>query len=66
MKKKVIALIPARAGSKGIKNKNTKLLLGKPLLAWTIKTCLKSKYIDNNVINEVGSNEYLLKKYGPK
>ena len=31
-----------------------------------IRTIIKSKYIDNNVINEVGSKEYLLKKYGPK
>ena len=31
-----------------------------------IKTIIKSKYIDNNVINEVGSREYLLNKYGPK
>ena len=31
-----------------------------------IKTIIKSKYIDNNVINEVGSGEYLLNKYGPK
>ena len=31
-----------------------------------IKTQIKSKYINNNVINEVGSNEHLLKKYGPK
>jgi N-acylneuraminate cytidylyltransferase len=51
LKKKVIALIPARVGSKGIKNKNTKLLLGKPLLAWTIKTCLKSKYIDKIIVS---------------
>ena len=31
-----------------------------------IKTKIKSKYIDSNVINEVGSNEYLLNKFGPK
>ena len=31
-----------------------------------IKTIIKSKYIKNTVINEVGSKEYLLKKYGPK
>jgi transketolase len=31
-----------------------------------IKAQIKSKYINNNVINEVGSNEHLLKKYGPK
>ena len=31
-----------------------------------IKTKIKSKYIDTNVINEVGSKEYLLSKYGPR
>ena len=31
-----------------------------------IKTTIKSKYINSNVINEVGSNEYLLKKFGPR
>jgi len=31
-----------------------------------IKTIIKSKYISNNVINEVGSKKYLLTKYGPK
>ena len=33
---KVLAIIPARAGSKGLKNKNIKLLNGKPLIAYTI------------------------------
>ena len=31
-----------------------------------IKTIIKSKFIKNKVINEVGSKEYLIKKYGPK
>ena len=31
-----------------------------------IKTIIKSKYINSNVLNEVGSKEYLLKKFGPK
>ena len=31
-----------------------------------IKTKIKSKYIDRSVINDVGSTDYLLKKYGPK
>ena len=31
-----------------------------------IKTKIKSKYINSNVINEVGSENYLLKKFGPK
>ena len=31
-----------------------------------IKTVIKSKYISSNSINEVGSKQFLLKKYGPK
>ena len=43
---KIVAIIPARSGSKGLKNKNVKLLNGKPLLYWIINTAKKSKYID--------------------
>ena len=35
--KKVIALIPCRGNSKGIKNKNLVNFFGKPLMYWTIK-----------------------------
>ena len=41
--KKVIAIIPARSGSKSIKDKNIVNLRGKPLIAWSIEQCLKSK-----------------------
>jgi CMP-N,N'-diacetyllegionaminic acid synthase len=44
--KKIIAIIPARGGSKGLPGKNIKPLLGKPLIAWTIDQAKKSKYID--------------------
>lgn len=42
----VIAIIPARAGSKGLPNKNKLFLCGRPLIYWTIKKALLSKYID--------------------
>jgi len=44
--KKILAIIPARGGSKGLPGKNIKPLLGKPLIAWTIEQALQSKYID--------------------
>jgi N-acylneuraminate cytidylyltransferase len=61
----VVALIPARSGSKGVPNKNIRLLGGKPLLEWSIKACLKSKCIDR-VIVSTDSFEYaeLAKKLG--
>lgn len=41
---KVIAIIPARGGSKGVPRKNIKLLCGKPLIYYSIKAGLESKY----------------------
>ncbi|KKL58367.1 hypothetical protein LCGC14_2226100 [marine sediment metagenome] len=48
---KIIGLIPARAGSKRIKNKNIKLLNGKPLIAYTIKAASKSILIDATIVS---------------
>ena len=41
----MIAIIPARAGSKGLPNKNIKLFNGKPLIQWTFEAAQKSKYL---------------------
>lgn len=49
--KTVLAIIPARGGSKGILKKNIKLLNGKPLIAYTIEESLKSKYIDRVIVS---------------
>lgn len=49
--KKVLAIIPARAGSKRLVDKNIKLLAGKPLIAWTIEAALESEYIDKVVVS---------------
>jgi CMP-N,N'-diacetyllegionaminic acid synthase len=43
---KVLALIPARGGSKGVPGKNIRFAGGKPLIAWTIEAALAARYID--------------------
>lgn len=50
----VIAIITARAGSKGLPGKNTRLLCGKPLITWTIEKALRSPYIDVVVVSTDG------------
>ena len=50
-KMKVLGIIPARGGSKGMPKKNIRPLLNKPLIAWTIEQALKSKYIDRVVVS---------------
>ena len=49
--KKVLAVIPARGGSKGIPNKNTVSLMGKPLINWTIEAASLSRYIDHLILS---------------
>lgn len=48
---KILAIIPARGGSKGIPRKNIKILCGKPLIAYTIEAALSSKRIDKVVVS---------------
>lgn len=50
-KYKILALIPARGGSKGIPRKNIKLLAGKPLIAYTIEAAKKCKYLDRVIVS---------------
>jgi CMP-N,N'-diacetyllegionaminic acid synthase len=54
---KVLALIPARSGSKGVPNKNVRLLGEHPLIEWSIKGCKKSKLIDRIIVS-TDSQEY--------
>lgn len=49
--KRIVAIIPARGGSKGIKGKNIIDLAGKPLISYTIDASIKSEYIDRTVIS---------------
>jgi CMP-N,N'-diacetyllegionaminic acid synthase len=47
---KVLGIVPARKGSKGVKNKNKLIINGKPLIEYTINSALKSK-IDKLVVS---------------
>lgn len=49
--KTVLAIIPARGGSKGVPRKNIRDLAGKPLIAWTIDEAKESKYIDRLILS---------------
>lgn len=51
MDKKAVAIIPARGGSKRIPRKNIKLFHGKPLIAYSIETALKSALFDKVVVS---------------
>ncbi len=48
---KILAVIPARAGSKGIPNKNIRIINGHPLIYYSIKNALKSEYITDVIIS---------------
>lgn len=61
----ILAIIPARSGSKSVKNKNIRLIDGKPMLAYSIEQALQSRYIQR-VILSTDSEEYaeIGRKYG--
>ena len=61
----IVCLIPARSGSKGVKNKNIIDLGGIPLLAWSVKTSLNSKKIKRTIVS-TDSEKYanIAKKWG--
>ena len=62
---KIISIIPARSGSKRIKDKNIKKYKGTPLLSHSIKHSLKSKYIQRTIVS-TDSKKYakIAIKYG--
>lgn len=49
--KRVLAIIPARGGSKGLPGKNIQLVHDRPLLAWTVDAALASSAIDRAVLS---------------
>ena len=50
MSERILAIIPARGGSKGVRRKNLRLLNGRPLLYYALKTALNSRLIDDVVL----------------
>ena len=64
LNKKIVAIIPARGGSKSIKNKNIIDFNGKPLIYYTINQALRSKEF-TRVIVSTDSNDIakISKKY---
>lgn len=62
---RVVAIIPARAGSKGLPRKNIKNIAGKPLIVWTIEAALNSKCITKTVVSSEDDEILnISKKYG--
>ena len=49
--KKVLAIIPARGGSKGIPRKNVKAISGKPMIQYTIEAAKDCEYIDKVIVS---------------
>ena len=47
---KILVVIPARGGSKGIPRKNIRLLNDKPLISYSINTAKSSQYVDDVVV----------------
>tara|TARA_B100001057_G_scaffold326756_1_gene327037 strand:- start:13262 stop:13993 length:732 start_codon:yes stop_codon:yes gene_type:complete len=66
-KSKIICIIPAREGSKGLKNKNIKKLENLPLIAWSILAAKKCKLIDEIIVSTDSIQiSKIAKKYGAK
>ncbi|MGE5628576.1 MAG: cytidylyltransferase domain-containing protein [Solirubrobacterales bacterium] len=62
---KVLALIPARGGSKGIPRKNIKEINGEPLISYSISEAKKSKYLQRILVStEDKEIAYISSKYG--
>ena len=58
--KKVLCVIPARSGSKGIPGKNIKLLCGRPLIAYSIEQALATEFIDRTLVSTDDEKKHIL------
>ncbi len=61
----VLAMIPARSGSKGVSDKNVRPIAGKPLIAYSIDQAKQSKYVDRIIVS-TDSKSYakIAREYG--
>ena len=59
--KEVLAIIPARGGSKGVPRKNIRQLAGKPLIGWTIETAIADPGIQRVIVSTDDEMPGLLK-----
>lgn len=59
---KILAVIPARAGSKGIPNKNIRLINGKPLISYAIENAKKSRFVTDIVVTSDSKQIELIAK----
>jgi N-acylneuraminate cytidylyltransferase len=65
MDKKVLTIIPARGGSRGVPKKNIKLLAGKPLVAWTIEAAKEAKLTGRVIVStDSGEIAEVARQYG--
>ncbi|MFH0875115.1 MAG: acylneuraminate cytidylyltransferase family protein [archaeon] len=63
--KKVLAIIPARGGSKGLPRKNILNMCGKPLIGWSIEQAKNSTYVDRVIVSTDDKEiAEIAKKYG--
>ena len=59
---KILAVIPARAGSKGIPNKNIRIVGGHPLIYYSIKNALESSLITDVIVSTDSSEVKIIAK----
>ena len=55
MEERIIAIVPARGGSKGISRKNVRMLAGKPLIAHIVETASSSEYFERIIVSSEDS-----------
>jgi CMP-N,N'-diacetyllegionaminic acid synthase len=49
--RKVLAVVPARGGSKGLPDKNLRILYGKPLVCWPISAAIENSFVDRTIVS---------------